>query len=148
MKCPYCDHESTEVVETRDNDSLSVTRRSRVCSKCTKRFTAYERVETIPITVIKKNGSRESFDREKLGSGIRKAAEKTKLAHDDIEQILDEVEKELRSADSVEVESQKIGQMVAKKLKQKDKVAYIRFASVFKSFVDVEDFERELKKLL
>lgn len=148
MRCPYCNHDNTEVVETRDNENLTVTRRRRECSKCTKRFTTYERVETVPLTVIKKNGTRESFDREKLAGGIRKAAEKTSITYQDIEQIVDEIERELRGADSVEVDSKKIGQMVARILKKKDKVAYIRFASVFKRFVDVEEFEQELKKLL
>ena len=148
MKCPYCTHEATEVVETRDSEDLSVTRRRRECSKCGKRFTTYERIETVPLVVIKKSGTRESFDREKLGSGIRKAAEKTTLTHKDIEEILDEVERELRGGESVEVESQKIGQMVATRLKKKDKVAYIRFSSVFRRFVDLEEFEKELHKLL
>ena len=148
MKCPYCTNENTEVVETRDSEDLQVTRRRRECVKCTKRFTTYERVETIPLTVIKKSGARESFNREKLAGGIRKAVEKTTVSHQDIETIIDEVERELKSADSVEVESQKIGQLVAVRLKKKDKVAYIRFASVFRRFVDLEDFEKELHKLL
>ena len=148
MKCPYCTNEDTEVVETRDSEDLAVTRRRRECAKCTKRFTTYERVETVPLTVIKKNSARESFDREKLANGIRKATEKTTITHQDIEAIVDEVERELKGADSVEVESQKIGQLVAVRLKKKDKVAYIRFASVFRRFVDLEDFEKELHKLL
>lgn len=148
MKCPYCTFESTEVVETRDSEDLSVTRRRRECSKCSKRFTTYERVETIPLVVIKKTGARESFNRDKLVNGLRKAVEKTKVAYKDIEQIVDEVERELRSADSIEIESKIIGEMVAKKLKARDKVAYIRFASVFKRFVDLEEFEKELHKLL
>ncbi len=148
MKCPYCTHETTEVVETRDSEDLSVTRRRRACPKCNKRFTTYERVETVPLTVLKKNGTRETFDREKLGRGIRRSAEKTSIKETDIAEIVDEIERELRSGESVEIESQKIGQLVATKLKKKDKVAYIRFASVFKQFVDVEEFEKELHKLL
>ncbi|MEK7165337.1 MAG: transcriptional regulator NrdR [Patescibacteria group bacterium] len=148
MKCPYCTHDSTEVVETRDSEDLSVTRRRRECTKCTKRFTTYERIETIPLTVIKKSGTRESFDREKLASGIRKAAEKTSVTHAHIEEILDEIERELRGGESIEIESKKIGLLVANKLKKKDKVAYIRFASVFRRFVDLEEFEKELHKLL
>lgn len=148
MKCPYCIHETTEVVETRDNEDFSVTRRRRECAKCGKRFTTYERIETVPLVVLKKKGSRENFDREKLASGIRKAVEKTSVTHQDVNTIVDEIERELRSADSVEIESKKIGQMVAAKLKKKDKVAYIRFASVFRRFVDLEDFEKELQKLL
>ncbi len=148
MKCPYCTYETTEVVETRDNDDFSVTRRRRECAKCSKRFTTYERVENVPLVVIKKNLTRENFDREKLANGIRKAVEKTTITHKDIEDITNEIERELRGADSIEVESKKIGQMVAARLKKKDKVAYIRFASVFRRFVDLEDFEKELQKLL
>lgn len=148
MRCPYCTHETTEVVETRDNEDLSVTRRRRTCPKCNKRFTTYERVEAVPLTVVKKNNTRENFDREKLRIGLRKAAEKTKIASQDIEQIVDEIERELRGEDTTEIQSKKIGEMVAKRLKKKDKVAYIRFASVFRRFVDLEEFEKELHKLL
>jgi transcriptional repressor NrdR len=148
MKCPYCNHESTEVVETRDSEDLAVTRRRRECAKCLKRFTTYERVETVTLIVIKKSGSRENFDREKLINGIKRATEKTSVTHAHIEQLVDEIERELRGADSIEIESKKIGQMVAMRLKKIDKVAYIRFASVFRRFVDLEDFEKEVQKLL
>jgi len=102
----------------------------------------------VPLTVLKKNGSREAFDREKLLRGIFKSVEKTTVGHEQVTMIVDEIERELRSANSVEIESRKIGDLVARKLKQLDKVAYIRFASVFKRFVDVEEFEKELHKLL
>ncbi|KKS84340.1 MAG: Transcriptional repressor NrdR [Candidatus Gottesmanbacteria bacterium GW2011_GWA1_43_11] len=148
MKCPFCLHETSEVVETRDSDDLSLTRRRRECIKCGKRFTTYERIEMVPLTVLKKNGSREAFDREKLLRGIFKSVEKTTVGHEQVTMIVDEIERELRSANSVEIESRKIGDLVARKLKQLDKVAYIRFASVFKRFVDVEEFEKELHKLL
>lgn len=148
MKCPYCGSRETEVVETRDSEDLETIRRRRACRTCDKRFTTYERVETITIVVIKKEGKREQFDRDKLRGGILKASEKTTVALDTIERIVAEVERELRSAESVEVESKKIGQMVAAKLKKVDKIAYIRFASVFKRFVDVEDFEREVRRLI
>lgn len=148
MKCPFCGSRETEVVETRDSDDLDTIRRRRECQKCQKRFTTYERVETINIIVIKKEGKREQFDRDKLKQGILKACEKTKVSLDAIERILTEVEQELKTLESVEVESKKIGQMVAARLKKIDKVAYIRFASVFKRFVDVEDFEKEVKKLI
>ena len=150
MKCPYCDHENTEVVETRDSEDLSTTRRRRECSssKCTKRFTTYERVDRVPLIVIKKDGRKEQFDRDKLKHGILKSCQKTIVGIDDIDLIVDEVEKELRGLDSIEIDSKKIGQMVAIRLKKIDKIAYIRFASVFRRFVDVEDFERELQKLL
>lgn len=148
MKCPYCDNENTDVIETRDSEDLSVTRRRRGCGKCEKRFTTYERVETVPITVIKKDGRRETFDREKLKRGIWRASGKTTIKADDVDRIVDEVERELITGDSTEVESKKIGELVARRLKKLDKIAYIRFASVFRQFVDIEDFEREVKKLL
>lgn len=148
MKCPYCSGTETEVIETRDNDDLSTTRRRRECTSCKKRFTTYERVEMISIIVIKKDGRKEQLDRDKLRHGILKACEKTVVGIEDIDKITDEVERELRTFDSVEVDSKKIGQMVATRLKKIDKIAYIRFASVFRRFVDLEDFEKELQKLL
>lgn len=148
MKCPYCNHTDTEVIETRESEDLQTTRRRRECTKCTKRFTTYERIENIPIIVIKKDSRKEHFDRNKLQQGILKACEKTVVGIEDIEKIVDEVERELRGMESVEVESKKIGQLVANRLKKIDKIAYIRFASVFRRFVDVEDFEKELQKLL
>jgi len=148
MKCPYCNFDNTDVIETRDSEDLSVTRRRRTCGKCEKRFTTYERVETVPITVIKKDERRETFDREKLKRGIWRASGKTTIKVEDVERIVDEVERELIGGDSTEVASKKIGELVAKRLKKLDKLAYIRFASVFKQFVDIEDFEKEVKKLL
>jgi len=148
MKCPYCNFDNTDVIETRDSEDLSVTRRRRTCSKCEKRFTTYERVETVPITVIKKDERRETFDREKLKRGIWHASGKTTIKAEDVERIIDEVERELIGGDSTEVASKKIGELVAKRLKKLDKLAYIRFSSVFKQFVDIEDFEKEVKKLL
>ena len=147
MKCPYCGAKDTEVVETRDSEDLETIRRRRQCLKCEKRFTTYERIENINLTVIKKDGRREQFNRDKLRAGVARSSEKTKVTADDIERIVTEVERELRSADSIEVESKKIGQLVASRLKKIDKVAYIRFSSVFRRFVDVEDFEKEVKKL-
>ena len=148
MKCPYCNHETTEVLETRDSEDLAVTRRRRTCSKCEKRFTTYERIESVPLTVIKKDERRETFDREKLKRGIWRASGKTTIKAEDVDRIVDEVERELIGGETTEVTSKKIGELVAKRLKKLDKVAYIRFASVFRRFVDVEDFEREVKKLL
>ena len=148
MKCPYCGSKDTEVVETRDSEDLETIRRRRECIKCKKRFTTYERIENINLIVIKKAGRREQFDRDKLKRGIIRSCEKTKVSLEDIEKIVTEIERELRTADSVEIESKKIGQMVASRLKSLDKVAYIRFSSVFKRFVDVEDFEKEVKRLI
>ena len=148
MKCPYCGSRDTEVVETRDSEDLETIRRRRECVSCGKRFTTYERIENINLIVIKKDGKREQFDRDKLKRGIIRSCEKTKVSVDDIDRIVTETERELRGADSVEVESKRIGQMIATKLKTMDKVAYIRFSSVFKRFVDVEDFEKEVKRLI
>jgi len=148
MKCPYCDNENTDVIETRDSEDLAVTRRRRGCAKCEKRFTTYERVESVPITVIKKDERRETFDREKLKRGIWRASGKTTIKAADVDRIVDEVERELIAGDTTEVASKKIGELVARRLKKLDKIAYIRFASVFKQFVDIEDFEKEVKKLL
>lgn len=148
MKCPYCGSKETEVVETRDSEDLETIRRRRACLGCQKRFTTYERIENVNLVVIKKDGKREQFNRDKLKIGILKSCEKTKVPIEKIESIVADIERELRSADSVEVESKKIGQLVANKLKKLDKIAYIRFASVFKRFVDVEDFEKEVKRLI
>lgn len=148
MKCPYCNHDNSDVLETRDSEDLAVTRRRRSCPKCEKRFTTYERVEHVPLTVIKKDDRRETFDREKLKRGIWRASGKTNIKADDVDRIVDEVERELISGETTEIVSKKIGELVAKRLKKLDKIAYIRFSSVFRRFVDIEDFEKEVKKLL
>ncbi len=148
MKCPYCAKTDSEVIETRDNEDLSSTRRRRECANCNKRFTTYERVENVQLFVIKKDGRREPFSREKLRSGIMRSCEKTSVSLEAIDKIIDDAERDLRLGESIEVESKKIGQMIAIKLKKLDKVAYIRFASVFRQFVDVEDFAHEVQKLI
>lgn len=148
MKCPYCGSRETEVVETRDSEDLETIRRRRACGKCEKRFTTYERVENVHLLVIKKDGKREQFDREKLRRGILRSCEKTTVPIDKIDKIVVEIERELRGESTTEIESKKIGQMVASMLKKLDKVAYIRFSSVFKRFVDIEDFEKEVKRLI
>ena len=147
MKCPYCGSNNTEVVETRDNEDLSIIRRRRSCLACSKRFTTYERIENVNLYVIKKDGRREQFDRDKVRRGLLTSCEKTKVSVEEIEKIVTDIERELRNRDTVEIKSKEIGDMIAKRLKKLDKVAYIRFASVFRSFVDVEDFEKEVKKL-
>jgi transcriptional repressor NrdR len=147
MHCPYCGHKESEVVETRDSEDLDTIRRRRACLSCTKRFTTYERVENVQLIVIKRDKRREQFNREKLKSGLLKACEKTTVPAEIIEKTVIEIARELRSVGTLEVESKMIGEMVARKLKLLDKVAYIRFASVFKRFVDVEDFQKEVKDL-
>ena len=145
MKCPFCGYTESIVIETRDTENGI--RRRRQCLKCGKRFTTYERIESSPLVVIKKNGNREQFDKEKIRRGILKACEKLPISMDDINRITDEIESELYSRGEQEIKSKKIGELVMKKLKKLDKVAYIRFASVYREFKDVEDFEKELKKL-
>lgn len=147
MKCPFCDSQETEVVETRDSEDLAVTRRRRECLKCQKRFTTYERVEEIPLLVIKKDGRREPFSREKLRTGIIKACEKRPVSIDLIESLVDEIERELRGKESTEIPSKTIGNMALKKLKKVDKVAYLRYASVYLDFGDLSDFEEMIEKL-
>jgi len=148
MRCAFCQNKETEVIETRISDDGTVIRRRRRCLSCDKRFTTYERMEELPILVIKRNGKRERFSREKLREGIIKACEKTDVSAEQIEKIIHKLENELKQKEKNEVESKTIGNLVAKNLKKINKVAYIRFAAVFKRFVDVEDFENELKKLL
>lgn len=148
MHCPYCGSQESEVVETRDSGDLDTIRRRRSCLSCQKRFTTYERVETVNLIVIKKDGRREQFNREKLTSGLLKSCEKTTVPVAEIERIATQIIQELRSGETVEVPSDRIGELVADHLKKINKIAYIRFASVFKRFVDIEDFEREVKKLI
>ncbi len=148
MHCLFCQNQDTEVIETRLVDEGKSVRRRRKCPKCDKRFTTYERVKEAPILVIKNDGRRERFNQEKIRNGIIKASEKTKISLEEIEKIVDEVETEIKQREETEVPSRLIGNLVAKRLKKIDKIAYIRFASVFRRFVDLEDFETELKKLL
>ncbi len=147
MHCPYCGSKHSEVVETRDSEDLDAIRRRRTCLSCLKRFTSYERVENVHLLVIKKDGRREQFSREKLKTGLLKSCEKTSVSLEQIEFIVNDIAQKLRGADSIEVTSLQIGEMVATHLKQICKVAYIRFASVFKHFVDVDDFKKEMRTL-
>lgn len=147
MHCPYCGSRETEVVETRDSEELDSIRRRRACFSCAKRFTTYERIETVNLIVIKRDGKRERFDRDKLKTGIIRACEKTIVPLTEVERIVTLLEREARCSEKSEIESARIGELVARELKLLDKVAYIRFASVFKRFVDAEDFEKEVKTL-
>ncbi|MGB4965611.1 MAG: transcriptional regulator NrdR [Microgenomates group bacterium] len=148
MHCIFCRNDNTDVVETRISNEGATIRRRRACTSCEKRFTTYERVEELPIIVIKRDGKRERFDRNKLRQGIVKSVEKTPVTQEQIEDIVSRIETDLKQAESTEVSSSSIGKLAAKKLKKIDKIAYIRFASVFWRFLDVQDFEREIKKLL
>lgn len=147
MKCPYCSSNETRVLDKRAADDLDSNKRRRECSKCGKRFTTYERTEVTDFVITKKDGRREPFKREKLKRGILKACEKRPISYKIIERTLDEVEDELRSMNQIEIDSKIVGNIVMKKLKDIDAVAYIRFASYYKSFTDLESFEQELKKL-
>ena len=148
MKCPYCFHEETKVVDKRETEDLDVTRRRRECLKCKKRFTTYERVESLDMVVIKKDGRREAFDREKLRKGVIKACEKRPVSYEQIEALINKLEAELRKSKSKEIQSNVIGEKLMTMLKKLDKIAYIRFASVYRSFADVTDFQKELKELI
>ncbi|MEM0231465.1 MAG: transcriptional regulator NrdR [Candidatus Woesearchaeota archaeon] len=146
MKCPFCGYENTSVLETRDTDSG--TRRRRICDKCKHRFTTYEKIESSPILVIKKDGRREPFSKEKLRNGILKACEKRPVSIEQINNICESIEAKLIEKGESEVKSKQIGDMAMAKLKSLDKIAYIRFASVYRDFADITDFEEELKKLI
>jgi transcriptional repressor NrdR len=146
MLCPYCRSDKLKVVDKRESDDKSI-RRRRECLKCKKRFTTYERIEAVPLIVIKRDKRREPFDRDKLRTGIMKACWKRPISQEKIEKIVDEIETELRNADKTEIRSRDIGELVMNKLKDLDEVAYIRFASVYRRFKDIQSFERELKGL-
>ncbi|AJF62271.1 MAG: Transcriptional repressor NrdR [archaeon GW2011_AR20] len=148
MKCPFCFYEETKVVDKRETEDFDVTRRRRECLKCKKRFTTYERVEDLGLIIVKKDGRRESFDPEKIKRGILKACEKRPVSCEQVDDIVNKVEAELRKLKSKEVASSVIGEKIVSKLKKLDKIAYIRFASVYRSFADVTDFEKELKDLV
>lgn len=148
MKCPFCGSLDSKVVDKRETEEHEATRRRRECLSCGKRYTTYERLETSPITIVKKDNTREQFNREKLITGLLKACEKRPISRETIEKIADDIYGELKSAGDVEVESRKIGKLAVKKLKELDKIAYIRFASVYNDFKELEDFEKELQKLL
>jgi transcriptional repressor NrdR len=147
MKCPYCNYKETKVVDKREN-AEGTTRRRRECLKCKKRFTTYEKVENIDLSVIKKDNTRQEFDRSKIEKGITRACEKRPISYEQVKKIVDEIEAELRLKKTKEIQSKEIGELVMKKLKKLDKIAYIRFASVYREFADVSSFEEELKKLI
>jgi len=148
MKCPFCRNEEDKVVDSRSSGEGYLIRRRRECLKCGRRFTTYERVEEVPLMVIKKDGRREPFDRKKLLSGIMKACEKRPIGMDLLEGTVDEIERVLEKKFEKEVGSSQIGELVMKKLHKLDDVAYVRFASVYRQFKDVTQFMEEVKHLL
>lgn len=145
--CPYCGSSKMKVIDKRSAEKGLSNRRRRVCLKCGRRFTTYERVECNKITVIKKDGSNEPFDENKLRNGIEHAFEKRPMTKDGIDKIVDGIIQKIRRYKNHEIKSSKIGELIIKKLKSIDKVAYLRFASVYKSFDDTKDFEKEIKTL-
>ncbi|MCR5591650.1 MAG: transcriptional regulator NrdR [Lachnospiraceae bacterium] len=148
MKCPFCGHENTRVIDSRPADDNNSIRRRRVCDECDKRFTTYEKVETIPIIIIKKDNNRETYDRSKIEAGILRACHKRPVSAARINQIVDEVETSIFSYEDKEIPSSIIGELIMGKLKDLDAVAYVRFASVYREFKDVNTFMDELKKVL
>jgi transcriptional repressor NrdR len=147
MRCPYCLHEETKVIDTRDGADLDTIRRRRECLDCGRRFTTYERIEISNMSVIKKNGQRERFDREKVVRNTLKACEKRPISRETIEAMVDEITLSLIQLEGKEVPSTEIGEMVMERLKKLDNVAYIRFASVYRDFSDISSFEEELVEL-
>jgi transcriptional repressor NrdR len=148
MKCPYCRSNESRVVDTRDMADMDAIRRRRQCRDCGRRFTTYERVESANLSVVKKDGRRESYDRRKLESGIRVACIKRPISAETIQHVVDEIESVIFATASEEVPSRTIGELVMEKLRELDQVAYIRFASVYRSFADLEDIREEVESLL
>ena len=148
MKCPFCGYEESKVIDSRPTDEGEKIRRRRECISCANRFTTYEIIESVPIMIIKKDKSRESFNREKLLKGMVRACEKRPVPIDTLEKIVDEIESDIQNSLDREITSVKIGELVMDKLKDVDEVAYVRFASVYRQFKDINTFMSELKKLL
>lgn len=148
MKCPFCGNSDTKVLDTRTMDDQSAVRRRRLCEKCNKRFTTYERIDSLPLSVIKSNSTRELFDREKLMKGIIMSCNKRPVSMEQIEQAVADIENRILNSMKREISSSEIGEMVMDKLKDMDDVAYVRFASVYKQFKDIDSFINELDTIL
>ena len=148
MKCPFCSHESTRVIDSRPAEDNNSIRRRRVCDECGKRFTTYEKIETIPLIIIKKDNNREAHDRAKIEAGVLRACHKRPVSAQQITTLVDEVENEIFNREEREIPSGTIGELVMNKLKDLDAVAYVRFASVYREFKDVNTFMDELKSVL
>ena len=148
MKCPFCGHENTRVIDSRPAEDNNSIRRRRVCDECDKRFTTYEKVETIPLIVIKKDDNRETYDRSKIEAGVLRACHKRPISANQIKKLVDDVETEIFNKEEKEIPSRVIGGLVMNKLKDLEAVAYVRFASVYREFKDINTFMDELKKVL
>ena len=147
MRCPFCGHDETKVVDSRTSESQDAIRRRRECLQCAERFTTYERREEMPLMVVKKDGTVEPFDRAKLLRGLLVATAKRNVSHDQLDALIDDIESELHNTFRYEVESTRVGDMVLRRLRNVDRVAYVRFASVYKEFQDLDEFTSELKGL-
>ena len=148
MICPFCGHDNTRVIDSRRADENNSLRRRRVCDECGKRFTTYEKIETIPLIVIKKDNNRETYDRSKIEAGVLRACHKRPVSANQITRLVDEVETEIFNKEEKEIPSQVIGELVMDRLKSLDAVAYVRFASVYREFKDINTFMDELKKVI
>ena len=148
MRCPYCGHHDLKVVDSRDSEVGEAIRRRRECLQCGQRFTTYERIETVPFFVTKKDGRREDFDPQKLFNGLKKATEKRDISPERLRAIVDDIEAELRRSGRVEIPSGEIGEMVMTRLRDLDEVAYIRFASVYREFMDLQQVKKEIEQVL
>ena len=148
VKCPFCSYEDTKVIDSRSQEDNSVIRRRRLCEKCGKRFTTYERIDTIPLTVIKKDNTREQFDKTKLLNGIMKSCYKRPVSLHQMELLVENIENAITNSERKEIESQKIGDMVIGELKNLDEVSYVRFASVYRQFKDINTFREALEKIV
>lgn len=148
MKCPFCSHENTRVIDSRPAEDNNSIRRRRVCDECGKRFTTYEKIETIPLIIIKKDNNRETYDRAKIEAGVLRACHKRPVSAQQITNLVDEVENEIFNMEEREIPSQAIGELLMNKLKRLDAVAYVRFASVYREFKDINTFMDELKSVL
>lgn len=147
MKCPFCNNEETKVVDSRPVEEGLATRRRRECEKCGKRFTTFEKIENSLLVVLKKDGTKESFDRNKIINGVMKACQKTKVTYDDVVKIADNIERGLNNTLEKEIKSSLIGRLIMDSLKELDSVAYVRFASVYQNFTTVDNFIDEINKL-
>lgn len=148
MKCPFCGHENTRVIDSRPAEENNSIRRRRVCDECNKRFTTYEKIETIPLIIIKKDENREAYDRAKIEAGVLRACHKRPVSAEQLNQLVEDIEIEIFNMEAKEIPSQIIGELVMNKLKDLDAVAYVRFASVYREFKDINTFMDELKKVL
>ena len=148
MKCPFCNNEDTRVIDSRPSDDNSTIRRRRQCDKCNKRFTTYEKIETIPLVVIKKDQTRETYDRSKIESGVFRSCHKRPVPVEEIHACVEDIENTIFNKGIKEISSSEIGEIVMERLKKLDQVAYVRFASVYREFKDVNTFKDELEKLL